>query len=116
LAEQAFAHPADHIVLQEALNAERGAAEQVKRLEAASVEIVPTWSMAPVVGAFQAMRVVGFVAAVIFVAELGDLGRFDHLTKDEKHTGGLRNRDHLLAFGDRAGGGAGVMIGLSLDQ
>ena len=45
------------------------------------VEIVPTWSMAPVVGAFQAMRVVGFVAAVIFVAELGDLRRFDHLTK-----------------------------------
>ena len=67
LAEQAFAHPADHIVLQKALNAARGAAEQVKRLEAALVEIVPTWSMAPVVDAFQAMRGVGFVAAVIFV-------------------------------------------------
>ena len=88
LAEQAFAHPAHHTALQEALNAARGAAEQVKRLEAALVEIVPTWSMAPVVGAFQAMRVVGFVAAVIFVAELGDLGRFDHPTKNEKHTGG----------------------------
>jgi transposase len=49
----AFAHPADHFVLQEALNAERGAAEQVKRLEAALVEIVPTWSMAPVVDAFR---------------------------------------------------------------
>jgi hypothetical protein len=47
--------------------AARGAAEQVKRLEAALVEIVPTWSMAPVVDAFQAMRGVGFVAAVIFV-------------------------------------------------
>jgi hypothetical protein len=33
------------------------------------------------------MRGAGFVAAVIFVAELGDLGQFDHLTKDEKHTG-----------------------------
>jgi hypothetical protein len=103
LAEQAFAHPADHIVLQEALNAARGAAEQVKRLEAALVEILPTWSMAPVVDAFQATRGVGFVAAVIFVAELGDLGRFDHLTKGEKHTGRLRNRDHLLAFSARAG-------------
>jgi transposase len=39
----------------------------VKPLEAALVEIVPTWSMAPVVDAFQAMRGVGFVAAVIFV-------------------------------------------------
>jgi hypothetical protein len=90
LAEQAFAHPAHHIVLKEALNAARGAAEQVKRLEAALVEIVPTWSMAPVVDAFRAMRGVGFVAAVICVAELGDLRRFDHLTKDGKHTGRLR--------------------------
>ena len=113
LAEQAFAHPAHHTVLPEALNAARGAAEQVKRLEAALVEIVPTWSMAPVVDAFRAMRAVGFVAAVICVAELGDLRRFDHLTKDEKHTGLLRNRDHLPAFSARAGGGAGVMIGLS---
>jgi hypothetical protein len=63
-------------------------AEQVKRLEAALVEIVPTWSMAPVVDVFQAMRGVGFVAAVIFVAELGDLRRFDHLTKDENTQGG----------------------------
>ena len=67
LAGQAFAHPAHHTALQEALNAARGAAEQVKRLEAALVEIVPTWSMAPVVDAFQAMRGVGFVATVIFV-------------------------------------------------
>ena len=91
----------------------RGTAEQVKRLEAALVEIVPTWSMAPVVDAFQAMRGVGFVAAVICVAELGDLRRFDHLTKDRKHTGPLRTREHLPAFSARAGGGAGVMIGLS---
>jgi transposase len=113
LAEQAFAHPAHHTALQEALNAARGAAEQVKRLEAALVEIVPTWSIAPVVGAFQAMRGFGFVAAVIFVDELGDVRRFDRLTKDEKHTGRLRNRDHLPAFSVRAGGGSGVMIGLS---
>jgi transposase len=108
-----FAHPAHHIILQEALKAARGAAEQVKRLEAALDEIVPTWSMAPVVDAFQAMRGVGFVAAVIFVAELGDLRRLTISPKDEKHTGRLRNRDRLPAFGTRAGGGAGVMIGLS---
>jgi hypothetical protein len=88
LAEQAFAHPAHHIILQEALKAARGAAEQVKRLEAALVEIVPTWSMAPVVDAFQAMRGVGFVTAVIFVTELGDLRRLTISPKDEKHQGG----------------------------
>jgi hypothetical protein len=43
--------------------------EQVKHLDPALVEIVPIWSMAPVVDAFQAMRGVGFVASVIFVAE-----------------------------------------------
>jgi transposase len=113
LAEQAFAHPAHHIALQEALNPREVWPEQVTRLEAALVEIVSTWPMAPVVDAFQAMRGVGFVAAVIIVAELGDLRRFDHLTKDEKHTGRLRNSDHLRAFSARAGAGAGVMIGLS---
>jgi transposase len=101
LAEQAFAHPAHHIVVQEALNAARDAAEQVKRLEAALVEIVPTWSMAPVVDAFQAMRGVGFVAAVIFAAELGDLRRFDNprqlmsylgLMPSERSTGGTVRR------------------------
>ena len=59
----------------------------MKRLEAALVKIVPTWSMAPVVDAFQAMRGVGFVAAVICVAELGDLRRFDQLTKDRNTQG-----------------------------
>ena len=84
----------------------------MKHLDPALVEIVPIWSMAPVVDAFQAMRGVGFVTAVIFVTELGDLRRLTISPKDEKHTGRLRNRDHLRAFSARAGG-AGVMIGLS---
>ena len=60
--------------------------------------------MARVVDAFQAMRGVGFVAAVIFVAELGDFRRLTISPKDEKHTGRLRNRDHLRAFSACAGG------------
>jgi transposase len=35
-------------------------------------ETVPGWSMAPVVEAYQAMRGVSFLAAVTFVAEIGD--------------------------------------------
>jgi hypothetical protein len=53
------------------------------------------------------------VAAMICVAELDDLRRFDHLTKDGKHTGRLRNCEHLPAFSARAGGRAEAMIGLS---
>ena len=39
--------------------------------------IVPTWSMAPVVEAYQAMRGASFLVAVIFAAEIGDVRRFD---------------------------------------
>lgn len=38
--------------------------------------LVPSWSMAPVVEAFQAMRGVAFLTAVTFVAEVGDVRRF----------------------------------------
>ena len=40
--------------------------------------IVPSWSMAPVVTAYQAMRGVSFIVAVTFVAEIGDVRRFDN--------------------------------------
>ena len=43
-----FEHPAQRIVLQEALNAVTDAVERLARLEAALVEIVPGWTMAPV--------------------------------------------------------------------
>jgi hypothetical protein len=39
-------------------------------------EIVPTWTMAPVVAAYQALRGVSFLVAIIFVAEVGDVRRF----------------------------------------
>jgi len=107
--EQSFAHPAHYVVLQEALNAAEDAVERLQRLEAALVEIVPTWSMAPVVGAFQAMRGVSFIAAVIFVAELGDLRRFDNprqlmsylgLVPSERSTGERVRRGGITKAGN----------------
>ena len=109
LSEQSFAHPAHHVVLQEALNATKDAIEQLQRLEAALVEIVPTWSMAPVVSAFQAMRGVSFITAVIFVAELGDLRRFDSprqlmsylgLVPSERSTGETVRRGGITKTGN----------------
>jgi transposase len=78
LDSQRFAHPAQRLAFQEMLNAVQAAAERIDRLEAALVEIVPGWTMAPVVQAFQAMRGVQFMTAVTIVAEAGDLRRFDH--------------------------------------
>lgn len=77
LADQSFDHPAQRIVLQEAIDAVQDAAARVDRLDQSLAEIVPDWSMAPVVAACQAMRGMSFIAATIFVAEVGDLRRFD---------------------------------------
>jgi hypothetical protein len=47
------------------------------RLEQQLSAIVPTWSMAPVVGAYQAMRGASLVVAT-FTAEISDVRRFDN--------------------------------------
>src|SRR3954462_7075226 len=77
LCEQRFEHPAHQIVMQEYRHAIKDAETRLDRLEGQLAEVVPQWSMAPVVEAFQAMRGVGFLAAVIFVAEVGDVRRFE---------------------------------------
>jgi transposase len=77
LAGQRFEHPAQQIVFQDAIDAIADAAARLQRLDEQLAAIVPTWSMAPVVEAYQAMRGVSFVVAVTLVAEIGDLRRFD---------------------------------------
>jgi transposase len=72
-----FNHPAHQIVLQECIDAIDDAGARLIRLEGQIAELLPQWSMAPVVEAIQAMRGVSFVAAVTIVAETGDLRRFD---------------------------------------
>jgi transposase len=72
-----FDHPAHQIVLQECIDAIEDAGARLIRLEGQIAELLPQWSMAPVVEAIQAMRGVSFVAAVTIVAETGDLRRFD---------------------------------------
>ena len=61
--EQTFDHPEHQLVLQEAVDTAKEAEARLDRLGAALAEIVPTWSMAPVVAAYQAMRGVNFLAA-----------------------------------------------------
>jgi transposase len=77
LAEQRFAEPAQLLVLQDAVEAVHCAEARLARLDEAIEELVPSWSMAPVVAALQAMRGVSFVSAVAFLVEVGDLRRFE---------------------------------------
>ena len=71
-----FAHPAQQIVLQDYIHAVQGAEARLDRLTRQIEELLPNWSMAPVVTALQAMRGVALVVAVTVVAEVGDFRRF----------------------------------------
>jgi transposase len=50
---------------------------RLERLGGQVAELVPSWSAEPVVAACQAMRGAAFLSAVTFVAEIGDVRRFD---------------------------------------
>lgn len=109
LDSQSFPHPAQRLAFQEMLNAVRATAERIDRLEAALVEIVPAWTMAPVVAAFQAMRGVQFVTAATMVAEAGDLRRFEHprqlmaflgLVPSERSTGETKRQGGITKTGN----------------
>jgi transposase len=71
-----FDHPAQQIVLQDYIHAVEDAEARLERLERQITELLPTWSMAPVVEAVQAMRGVALIVAVTVVAEVGDFSRF----------------------------------------
>ena len=73
-----FDHPAQQIVLQDYIDAVTDAEERVERLTRQIEALVPQWSMAPVVQAFQAMRGVALINAVTLVAEVGDFSRFNN--------------------------------------
>jgi transposase len=77
LADQKFEHTAQQIVFQEAIDAIEDALQRLRRLEQQLALIVPSWSMAPVAAAYQAMRGASFLVAVTFAAEIGDVRRFE---------------------------------------
>ena len=59
-------------MLQDYIHAVTGAEARVEQLTRQIEELLPQWSMAPVVEALQAMRGVGLIVAVIMAAEVGD--------------------------------------------
>jgi transposase len=110
LAGQKFEHPAQQIAFQEAIDAIEDALQRLRRLEKQLAIIVPEWSMAPVVEAYQAMRGASFVVAVTFAAEIGDVRRFDTprqlasflgLVPAESSTGDTIRRKGLTLAGNR---------------
>ena len=71
-----FEHPAQQIVFQDYVDAVTDAEARVERLTTQIADLLPSWSLALVVEAVQAMRGVAFIVAVTVVAEVGDFQRF----------------------------------------
>jgi transposase len=72
-------------VLQDYIHAVEDAEARRDRLTRQIEEVLPSWSMAPVVMALQAMRGVALVVAVTVVAEVGDLYRMTALVSRKPH-------------------------------
>ena len=77
LASLKLEHREQRIAFEEMLLAVRQAQERIERLEQAIRDAVPDWSLAEVVTALMAMRGIDLVSAATFLAEIGDLSRFE---------------------------------------
>jgi transposase len=104
-----FEHPAQQIVLQDYIHAVQDAETRRDRLTGQIEELLPSWSMAPVVAALQAMRGVALVVAVTVVAEVGDFRRFANprqlmaylgLVPSEHSSGGSVRRGSITKAGN----------------
>ncbi|WP_416137234.1 IS110 family transposase [Halomonas sp. HK25] len=97
------------IVLQEYIEAVREAQRRVAGLERQMAVALPSWSLAPVVEAIQAMRGVSLITAMTVLAELGDISRFDSpcqlmaylgLVPSEHSSGGSRRQGGITKTGN----------------
>ncbi len=109
LTEIILPHPAQQLVLQEAIQTVNERIARLKRLDNELLHHVKNWRYYPVVKAVQAMRGVRLLVATGVIAELGDLSRFDHprklmsyvgLTPSENSSGGSRRLGSITKCGN----------------
>jgi transposase len=72
-----FEQPWQQVVLQEYIDATKAASARVAQLSDHLMQALPEWSLAPVVDSLIALRGVDKLAAIVLLAELGDISRFD---------------------------------------
>ena len=110
LASQKLEHIEQRMVLEEGLLAIREAQERIKRLAEAIRAAVPEWSLAALVPALMALRGIDFISATAFLAEVGDLSRFQTarqfmgylgLVSSERSTGDTIIRGPITKAGNR---------------
>ena len=109
LAGLKMAHPWQQIVLQEYIDAEQAARRRVAQLTDHLMRALPEWSLAPVVDSLIALRGVDKLAAIVLLAELGDISRFASprelmaflgLVPSEHSSGGRRRQGAITLTGN----------------
>ncbi len=78
LRELVLPHPAQRVVLEDALATIAGAGERIARLEEQMEALLIDWPMQPVVAALMGLRGFALVGAMVVVSELGGAWRFTH--------------------------------------
>jgi transposase len=95
-----FERPWQHVVLQEYIDATKAASARVAQLSDHLMQALPEWSLAPVVDSLIALRGIDKLAAIVLLAELGDISRFNSPRElmaflglvPSEHTSGARRR------------------------
>jgi transposase len=109
LAGLKMADPWQQVVLQEYINAEQAAGQRVAQLTDQLMRALPEWSLAPVVGSLIALRGIDKLAAIVLLAELGDISRFDSpkqlmaflgLVPSEHSSGSRRRQGSITCTGN----------------
>ena len=110
LSLQKLGNREQRIVFEELLGAERQAQDRIDRLAGAIRDAVPEWSLERTVTALMAMRGIDLIAAVVILAEIGDLSRFRSprelmgylgLVPSERSTGESVRRGGITKAGNR---------------
>ncbi|MFA9462612.1 IS110 family transposase [Thiohalorhabdus methylotrophus] len=102
-------HDFQQVVLQEYIDAVKAADQRVADLTAEMERMLPQWSLAPVVDSLVALRGIDKLAAMVLLAELGDISRFDApkqlmaflgLVPSEHSSGGKRRQGGITKTGN----------------
>ncbi len=101
-----FEHAWQQVVLQEYVDAVKAATRRVDDLTAKMMQVLPQWSLAPVVSSLVALRGIDKLAAMVLLAELGDISRFDSPRQlmaylglvPSEHSSGSRRRQGAITL------------------
>ena len=101
-----FEHDWQQVVLQEYIDAVKAATRRVSDMTTQMERALPQWSLAPVVEALVALRGIDKLAAMVLMAELGDISRFDSPRQlmgflglvPSEHSSGSRRRQGAITL------------------